>query len=581
MIHLNQLDKAVLHTIKSQNLQPCDSEGYPFRPVVEMLASRFRKDRLDVYSSMKYLISLEAFKPGFDPKKPPKTGFYNIIDALRNAGNAKPIELPPVRKTEASRIVDKAITEHLAHISTDAKHFTKDDVLKIVDPLVNAMRELAFKFPNSDPAWANRVSATQALLEKVICSHASDFDYRQLQTVTTAVINDLREIETELEKVLPALVEATKEAKPPERTVTAEIMWGDETPMEKTEWLVPAFLPLGEPAGFTGEMDTRKSTVALSIAAAGSTGRSWFNNARNSYDPFTTLIAATEDSYASTILPRFIAAGGDAKRLGSIPLEIKVEQASKDGLLEYRTPFSLDEHLDMLADKIDDINLSERGPVRLIVFDPWISFLGAKDVNKAQEARVVMGKLKKFLEEKRLACINILHYNKTQGISSKQKTGGSSAVSEAHRMLWSFTLDEDDRNVTNITPVKKNLLEKATGHKITTVSKKVTLANGFSDDKGVVKYLGTFNGTADGELKKKEDPDRSKRKDIKQAILDELKSGRKEAGQVKFALKDLGSARTVERCADELESEGKLQRIPGAGRRVFWQLPEESHDDLF
>jgi hypothetical protein len=583
MLHAN--DNAVLRAAKAKSdLVLWNQFGYPAPQAVQTLAKQLKRDETDVYHSLKFLKSVDAFTPSFDPRTPLKPeGFCSLVDALN--GKAKPVEIPPIKKTSAYQIVDRAITEHVSRIPKDGNQFSKTQVLDIVYPLAQAMQELAPMFPEDERVpWMNRVRATQEHLEKIVRGHQAEFSYAQLQIIAGAVIKDLHTIETELEKHLPEIIaNPAQAATKPERAVIAEIMWGDETPLEKTEWLVSGFLPIGEPSGFTGEMDTRKSTLALDIAAAGSKGRTWFNGAENPHAPFTTLIAATEDSYASTILPRYIAAGGDAKRLGSIPLEIKIEQTSKDGLVTYSAPFSLDEHLDMLADRISEANLTDRGPVKLIIFDPWISFLGNKDANKSQETRVVMAKLKKFLEEHRLACINILHYNKTQGINSKQKTGGSSAISEAHRMLWGFMLDEDNKTITNIMPVKKNLLEKATGHRITTVSKAVSLPNGYSDEKGVVKYLGTYKGTADDELQRKEDPERSKKRDVKDAILDELKTGRKEAGQVKYILKDAASVSTIERCSRELEQDGKIRRSPiesGKLRKVFWELAT-GQDDLF
>jgi hypothetical protein len=594
MLHAN--DQALLRLVKNRpNLKLWDAYGYPFKPTVEILARELKQDSDNVYCGMKLLKSLEK------PSKP--EGIFSLVDRLTNGENATPFNLPLIKKTKASQIVDAAITEYLALIPqpeyetqhcAEAGHnvlvgkpqsFTKVQLLKILESPVQAMRDLAAMFPDDARASScNRVAATQDHLRKIVEGHQTEFTIGQLNAVGGAILKDLRTLETELEKHLPEIIaHPAQAATKPERTVIAEIMWGDETPLEKTEWLVSGFLPIGEPAGFTGEMDTRKSTLALDIAAAGSKGRAWFNGAENSHVPFTTLIAATEDSYASTILPRFIAAGGDAKRLGSIPLEIKIEQTSKDGLVTYNAPFSLDEHLDMLADRISAANLTDRGPVKLIIFDPWISFLGNKDANKSQETRVVMAKLKKFLEENRLACINILHYNKTQGINSKQKTGGSSAISEAHRMLWGFMLDEDNKTITNIMPVKKNLLEKATGHRITTVSKAVSLPNGYSDEKGVVKYLGTYKGTADDELQRKEDPERSKKRDVKDAILDELKTGRKEAGQVKYTLKETASVSTIERCSRELEEAGKIRRSSDKyPRKVFWELVENvGQEDLF
>ena len=45
-----------------------------------------------------------------------ETGFYNLVDLLTNREHATPFNLPPIKKTSASRIVDRAITDYLALI---------------------------------------------------------------------------------------------------------------------------------------------------------------------------------------------------------------------------------------------------------------------------------------------------------------------------------------------------------------------------------------------------------------------------------------------------------------------------------
>lgn len=365
--------------------------------------------------------------------------------------------------------------------------------------------------------------------------------------------------------------------------VNAKLIWGDQTTLDQTEWLIPNFVPVGKPSGFTGEMDTRKSTLALDIAAAGSSSRTWFNGSPNTHSAFTTLIGATEDSYGSTILPRFVAAGGDPRRIALIPGEVTVKQSTIGGTREYTTPFSLSEYVNVVDRLIRETNKSDRGPVKLLIFDPLISFFGDKNVNNPQESGVVMTQIKKLCEDHQIAWISIMHYNKTQGLNAKQKTGLAARVCEAHRMLWSFTLDNNDANITNVTPTKKNEIAHATGHRITTVSKAVKLSNGRSDEKGVIKYLGTTTKTSDGEVQAKEDREWGKRKEIRDAILTELKNGAKPAGEVKYNLRDVGSGRTIERYANDLLTEGLIVKTPGQKNSTHytWGLPDESESSLF
>jgi AAA domain-containing protein len=104
------------------------------------------------------------------------------------------------------------------------------------------------------------------------------------------------------------------------------IQRADTVTRESTHWLIPEFLPLREVTAFSGEMDTRKSTTAIDIAAKGSTGggvnKGWFNNTAFDVPPFSTVYGGTEDSFPSTVLNRFLAAGGNPKAFGNIPLDV-------------------------------------------------------------------------------------------------------------------------------------------------------------------------------------------------------------------------------------------------------------------
>jgi hypothetical protein len=275
------------------------------------------------------------------------------------------------------------------------------------------------------------------------------------------------------------------------------------------------------------------------------------------------LIAAAEDTYSTTVVPRFKAAGGDLRNLYCLPLEVKHEKQGPDGLQVWETPLSFDGHLELIADHIREINKTREWPVGLLINDPIISFFGNKNYNNPQDAREIMTGLKKLCEELQITIINICHFNKTQGLTAKQKTAGSKALVEAHRMGWAFDLMEDDPKITLIAPVKHNLLKDARSYKITTVD---------SDGVGVIKFVGYSEMTADERIEEKESKDRGSRKELKKAILDVLREGPKPAGQVFNELRDMGSVSSLRRAAQGLEEEGKLLRCGSNNRNMTWQL---------
>src|SRR6202166_4754043 len=136
---------------------------------------------------------------------------------------------------------------------------------------------------------------------------------------------------------------------------TIELIRGDEVKIGRGEWLGPEFIPAYQPTVFTGEMDTRKSTLALQIAAAGSAWLPWFmhkdvekeevelTNGKTMMvnacrPPLITLIAAAEDTYSTTVVPRFKAAGGDLSNIYCCPLSVRYEKQDPDGLQVWETP---------------------------------------------------------------------------------------------------------------------------------------------------------------------------------------------------------------------------------------------------
>lgn len=366
---------------------------------------------------------------------------------------------------------------------------------------------------------------------------------------------------------------------------TLQINWGHEMVPECVEFLVPDFVPLHKQTCFSGEMDTRKSTLALDIAAAGSVWRPWFTGAENETTPFITLVAASEDTSTTTVLPRFLAAGGDPRCLGCLNLDVECHKPTADGLIEYSTPLSFDEHLNLLADEITKINTTREWKVGLLINDPIISFFGNKNYNNPQDARDIMLGLNKLCEELKITIINIAHFNKTAGQTAKQKTAGSKALVEFHRQAWAFDLEEDDPKTTLIAPIKHNLLKDARSYKITTDSKEIewSVGDGYyqSAEVGVVRFVGYSNKTADDRIEEKESKDRGNRKEIKKAILDVLKNGPMSAGQVCNELGDMGGIATLRRAAQSLEEEGKLKRCGNNNRNMVWQLATEAEQSTF
>ena len=159
---LEAKDVAVLRAAKAQTTPTLwDAYGYPARHAVESLAKQLQGDAQDIYVRLKYLKSLDAFSPDFNPRRPLKReGILGIGDRIANGKDASSIDVPRIRKTEAYWIIDNAITEHLSAIPSDRQEFTKAQMLDAVSPLLTAMRKFATMFPNRHSPQAQQDGRT-------------------------------------------------------------------------------------------------------------------------------------------------------------------------------------------------------------------------------------------------------------------------------------------------------------------------------------------------------------------------------------------------------------------------------------
>jgi RecA-family ATPase len=240
----------------------------------------------------------------------------------------------------------------------------------------------------------------------------------------------------------------------------------------------------------------------------------------------------------------------------------------------------------VLHDAILAFNKEALYPVGLLINDPLIAFFGEQNFNKAQDCQTILKGLKRLCEELQISIIDLMHFNKTQGASAKEKTGGSQRLVEAHRMAWSFTLvdDTDKESNTLISPIKKNLLKVAKSYEITTVSTPVEWEeDGVKkrDEVGVFKFVRFSDETADGQLLEKASKDRSKQHDVRDGVLEVLKQGKRSPASVFGELKDVASKTTIEREVRKLINSGKVKREGTGPSNTMWMLAAEPHQAEF
>lgn len=172
--------------------------------------------------------------------------------------------------------------------------------------------------------------------------------------------------------------------------------------LQQVQWLWEPYIPFGKLTIIQGDPGEGKTTLALRLAAACSTGVPLPGMAV--LEPFSVIYQSAEDGMGDTIKPRLIDAGADLDRVLSI--------------VEDKKPLSL------LDERIEQAILENRA--RLMILDPVQGYLGSHvDINRANEIRTVLKNVSAIAERTGCAIVLIGHLNKASGANSAYRGLGS------------------------------------------------------------------------------------------------------------------------------------------------------------
>ncbi len=172
--------------------------------------------------------------------------------------------------------------------------------------------------------------------------------------------------------------------------------------LQEVRWLWKPYIPFGKITIIQGDPGEGKTTFALRLAAACSSGVSW--PGMEITEPFNVIYQTAEDGLGDTIKPRLIEAGADETRVLNI--------------IEDTDPLSL-------SDKRIEDAIIKTG-AKLMILDPIQGYIGERiDINRANEIRSVLKKVAAVAERTGCAIVLVGHLNKAQGSSSAYRGLGS------------------------------------------------------------------------------------------------------------------------------------------------------------
>ena len=198
--------------------------------------------------------------------------------------------------------------------------------------------------------------------------------------------------------------------------------------IKPVHWLWDNRVPLGELTLLAGREGIGKSAIAYTLAASVTTG---VLEGKYLGEPRSVVVAATEDSWECTIVPRLIAAGADLDRVFRIDV---VAESGMGGSL------TLPSDIVELREAVESVNAV------MVLLDPLMSRLSTHlDSHKDAEVRVALEPLKAFATDACVAVLCIIHVNKSSNADPLTVIMGSRAFTAVPRAaLFAVKHPEDD-----------------------------------------------------------------------------------------------------------------------------------------
>ena len=327
------------------------------------------------------------------------------------------------------------------------------------------------------------------------------------------------------------LREAIYGLKEPPQEETVEIIRMSEVDTQTVEWLWEPYIPFGKVTIVQGNPGEGKTTFALRLAAACTTGGTL--PGMKPLPPFQVIYQTAEDGLGDTVKPRLIEAAADLDRV------LVIDEAKRELTLS-------DERIEKA--------ITQNG-ARLIILDPIQAYMGEKtDMNRANEVRPMFRRLADVAERTGCAVILIGHLNKAAGGQSAYRGLGSIDFRAAARSVLLIGRVKREPNVRVIVHDKSSLAPEGKP-----VAFCLDPETGFS-------WIGEYDITADELLSGAGGNNATKTEQAERLILDLLADGKELASEdIEKAATEAGiSARTVRAAKRNLDGRITSKRIGAA-----------------
>jgi hypothetical protein len=195
---------------------------------------------------------------------------------------------------------------------------------------------------------------------------------------------------------------------------------------EEIVWLWPNWMQCGSFNLLAGKPGVAKSTIAVSFCATVTSGGQWPDGSPFG-DPVRAVYWSGEDGVRDTLVPRFLAAGGERSNMHFV-------QGIRDG--ERKRPFDPAPDMKALEQAVETL-----GDVRIVVIDP-VAVMVRGDSPKNVETRVGLQPFAKLCAKIGAAGLGVHHLTKnTAGGDPLDRVSGSLAFGALARCVLVATRD--------------------------------------------------------------------------------------------------------------------------------------------
>lgn len=323
-------------------------------------------------------------------------------------------------------------------------------------------------------------------------------------------------------------------------------------------WLWRDRIPVGEITVTPGRGGIGKSTFHAWLIAQITTGRL---DGVHSPNPRPCIIAATEDSWQYTIIPRLIAAGAD------LNLVARVDVVTETGA---EAALTLPADLSMLHAEIT------RTGVVLVSVDPLMSTINASlDTDRDRPVREVLDPLAVMAHDSGVVVLGNCHFNKSRGNDPLTLIMGSAAFGNVPRAALGFARDDDDQQPDScvISQVKNNLGRLDLPNLRYRIEGTAIDTEEGPAQVGRLAMLGE-TATSVQDILSGGNNERTERDDARDFLRELLASGPVPAKQVKAEAGEAGHTwMTVRRAAEELKVNKAKIGKPGEEGGWVWAIP--------